>query len=317
MALFLFPAAMSCSDIQCGPGPGPWIYVANFANSSVSAYFPQANGDAAPFKVYQGASTDLAGPTGLAVDGQHALYVTNDSSGTQSVTIYALVNGGDVAPTNIIQGNATGLSAPRAVAVDSSGNVWIANYNANSVTAYAPSGVANRAPIQTVTAGISKPVGVGTFNGSLFVLNAGPPPSITIYASMGSGGTPPTQTVSGSNTMLSNPQGLAVDVGGNLWVSEYDANAVLFFAGGNQANGNVKPWVILQGDKTALSGPKGLFVPGTGFLYVANGRNSSICAYPAEIDSAGSAGTFKNVAPQQIIQGTDTQLIHIIGLTFG
>jgi serine/threonine-protein kinase len=330
MTFGLLIGLLACGLGACnnGPGPGPFIYVADFDSNSVTAYLLQVGGNTAPFKTYSGNNTELAGPTGPAVDFNHTLYVTNDSSaGGPSVTVYALVNGGNVSPTNIIQGPATMLSGPHAVAIDASGNIWVANYGNNSVTAYTPSGAANRAPIWTVTSGVSQPVGVAIYNPPasiggppiLYVLNSGGGASITVYPNLGVNGAPPTQTLSGAKTLLSQPQGLAVDSGNNVWVSEYDKDAILFFAGGNQVNGDTPPWVVVNGGSTGLSGPKGLFVDSAGEVYVANGRNSSITRYSSSsfLSNGGPTGPTINVTPDQVIQGSSANLSHIIGLTVG
>jgi hypothetical protein len=316
---------LSLTACPLGPALGPFLYVADFSTNSVTAYSTNASANAPPFKTYQGASTQLAGPVNVAVDTQHTLYVINDGSAAAgpSVTVYPIVNGGNVAPTLIIQGPLTALSSPRAVAIDNASNVWVANFNSNSVTAYTPTGASNREPFRTITTGVSHPIGVGfyygpgPYNGALYILNSGPP-SVSIYFNAGASGSP-TQTLAGSNTHLSNPQGFAVDIGGNLWISEYDADAVLFFAGGNEASGNVSPWVVLTGPSTGLSGPKGVAIDGAGVLYVANGRNTSITTFKVSdfTFKGSSSGPSINVAPATAITGSATQLAHIIGLGAG
>jgi 6-phosphogluconolactonase (cycloisomerase 2 family) len=302
-----------------GPAPGPFIYVADFGNSSVTAYPLQASGNATPFKTYQGTSTQLAAPTSVAVDSNRTLYVANQ--GTSSVTEYALSNGGNVGPTATIQGSATGLNSPRAIAVASNGNIFVANFNANSVTVYGPTGPPNRAPIYTVTAGVSHPVGVTIIGIFLWILNTGTPPSITGYTGQGANGVAPLATITSSQ--LQNPQGLGTDGSGWLYVSNFDTNSVAVFLSFVQGNVNTTPWALIQGGDTGLQGPEGVAFDANGTLYVANRRGSSgfgsITFYSGF--SPPAVGPASNPNPQDLspgtAQGAGTQLVHIIGLTIG
>src|SRR5215467_15301010 len=235
-------ALISCNGCPSGPAPGPFIYVADFGNSTVTAYLTLATGNAPPFKTYQGANTQLAGPTGIWVDLNRNLYVANQPS--NSVTEYALSDGGNLTPIASIQGGATQLNGPRAIAVASgprqpgNGNIFVANFNGNSVTVYSPTGSTNRAPIYTVSAGVSQPIGVAIIGIFLFVLNSAPP-SITSYTALGANGSSPIATITSSQ--LQNPQGLGTDGLGWLYVSNFDANSIAVFLGFVQGNVNTNP----------------------------------------------------------------------------
>src|SRR5262249_40264400 len=162
-------------------------------------------------------NTKIAGPVGVAVDANRTLYVANQSSA--SVTKYALADGGNIAPADTIRGPTTGLSAPRAIALAPNGNIFVANFNANSVTVYASTGPENRAPLYTVRAGVSRPVGVAVWNTFLWVLNMGSgdaPPTLVGYKGFGADGAPPYATITSSQ--IQNPQGLAADCCGWLYV---------------------------------------------------------------------------------------------------
>jgi len=308
--------------------PGPFIYVTNGDNNSITAYLPETSGNMPPFKMYQGASTNLARPAGVALDSNKNLYVTNQSA--NSVTQYAPSNGGNVSPIATIQGSATGLKVVVAITVGLNGNIYVTNMLANSVTVYAPSGPKDRAPLYTVTLGVSTPVGVAlTENlGILWVLNTS---SITGYKEFGANGVAPFVTI--TSPQIPNPAGLCVDGNGYLYVSNQTANSVAVFnsslyPGGNY--NNTTPWALIQGPATGLLGPSGLAVDPNGNLYVANfdgspapestTSNCSITVYkgfsPPGQGPPNSSSPL-NLTPDQTIQGPNTQLTQTYGLTFG
>ena len=79
------------------------LYVANASNAygpgTIDVYAPGASGDALPIRSISGDNTQLGSSiTGLAFDMSGNLYVANDDSGNQSVTIYAAGASGNVAP---------------------------------------------------------------------------------------------------------------------------------------------------------------------------------------------------------------------------
>jgi len=321
-----------------GPGPavapGPFIYVANQINqpnqinqiNSITAYQPTTSGNIPPFKTYQGASTYLANPSGVALDSNKNLYVAN--AGANLVTEYAPSNGGNVSPIATIQGSATGLNGLTAITVASNqngGNIFVANISGNSVTVYAPSELTDRAPFYTVTIGVSKPLGVALNEklGILWVLNTNPP-SITGYKEFGANGNGPFATI--TFPQIQNPLGLCVDGNGYLYVATGNGNSVAVFnsslyPGGNY--NNATPWALIQGPATGLQVPAGLAVDSNGNLYVANNGypgNSSITVYqnfsPPGQGPQNSSSPL-NLTPDLTIQGPNTQLTNIYALTFG
>jgi DNA-binding beta-propeller fold protein YncE len=309
-----------------GPAPGPFLYVTSFDAASVIADFVTViGGDLPPFKTYRGAKTLLSHPVALAVDKNKTLYVVNQS--VPSVTEYALADGGNIAPTAIISGRATGLAAPRAIAIAPlNGNIFVANFESNSVTVYAPSGPQDRAPLYTITAGISQPVGLAFFGEFLWILNSSGPegPTLTGYRGQNDdfSGLQPMAVV--SSDAIQNPQGLAADCCGWLYVTNFDANSVAVFFAFVSGTVTTPPWTIIQGGSTGLQGPVSVAFNGSGDMFVANRRGSSglgsITIYqgfspPGQ--GPQSSRTPRNLAPDATIQGPSTQLSHIIGITIG
>lgn len=91
-----------------------------------------------------------------------------------------------------------------------------------------------------------------------------------------------------ANAQLNNPNGLAFDSHGNLWVANYGANQVLEL---NPSNGNVINTIT-----NGLNGPTRLAFDTLGNLWVANSTGSTITGYNKNLqlfstysESAGSA----------------------------
>ena len=82
--------------------------------------------------------------------------------------------------------------------------------------------------------------------------------SITIFAAGSSGNSAPVASISGSNTGLSNPNGIALDYAGNIYVG--NQNAIAIFAAVPAGASNVAPIVTISGSNTGLSGIMGLAV---------------------------------------------------------
>ncbi len=109
---------------------------------------------------------------------------------------------------------------------------------------------------------------------------------MTIYALNASGNIKPTATISGSNTGLSAPLGVAVGAG-NIFVIN---NSVNFGASVTiyplNASGNATPTATISGSNTGLSAPFGVAV-GAGNIFVVNQPSNSVIIYP--LNATGNA----------------------------
>ena len=180
------------------------------------------------------------------------------------ITVYAQGASGDVPPIQEIIGSNTGLEYPIAVAVDQTKNIYVADDTA----------------------------GTNHYG------------AITVYAAGATGNVAPTATITGSNTGLYAPQGIAINpVNGDIYVSNsarsasYGGSITIYEAG---SNGNASPLGAIQGSATQLGNPYGLALDGSGNIYVAIAESNAVAVY-----AAGSTG---NVVPTQTIQGNLTQL---------
>lgn len=196
------------------------------------------------------------------------IYVANEGGG--NILVFPASAKGKAAPIQNIGGAKTGLEAGALydVAVDSSGNIYATS------TAGGASG-----------------------NGAVLVFAAGSTGNVT-----------PMATISGSNTGLSDPDGIALDqLNGDIYVANATCvgsctigRSITIYAPGS--NGNTSPIGIIAGSYTSLDDPGGLALDAVGNIYVPNGLGCGsanqigcVTIYPT-----GSTG---NVAPSQMLSG--------------
>jgi sugar lactone lactonase YvrE len=243
------------------------LYVADPGNSSIEVFAPDSNGNTPPTSVIQGKNTGLRTPLGVAV-GLGNIYVTDMKA--NSVFVYPIGSDGDVTPSATIAGSNTGLSAPSGITFDSAGNIYVAN-TTNTITVYAPGANGNTAPTRTISGGDTRlidPDGLAfDAAGNLYVVNGGsgifPPKknvgsSITVYTPGAAGNASPIATISGNLTTLINPNGIALDSCGTIYVTDVDTASVVEFASGS--NGNVLPIRVISGVDTELRFAHGIAI---------------------------------------------------------
>jgi DNA-binding beta-propeller fold protein YncE len=119
--------------------------------------------------------------------------------------------------------------------------------------------------------------------------------SITVYAPSQKGNATPIRTITGSETKLANPTGVAFDSSGYLYVANSDPSAVIVFAPG--ADGDVLPVRSLT---AYLYSPLGLALDTAGKAYVSNGDADDPPF--VTVEEAGS----KRKLPSRMIEGKKT-----------
>jgi DNA-binding beta-propeller fold protein YncE len=234
------------------------IYVTSAYNSSVFIFPSSANGNVVPSTTISGVPTGLDYPNGIALDANGNIYVTNFGNFTPpSVTVYAAGASGNATATAIISGAATGLGNPHGVAVDANGNIYVANRGNSSVTVYAAGTNGNMAPSATISGaatGLSNPHGLALdANGNIYVANSSGGEgsgSVTVYAAGAKNNATPTATITGSSTLLSRPNGIALDAQGNIYVANNGTATVLIYAAGSK--NNVAPTAMIGGSNTGF-----------------------------------------------------------------
>lgn len=315
-----FATSSSCTTMVC-------IYVTNVRANSVTVYAKGANGDVPPIAAIAGSHTALRIPQGIALDAARNIYVVNHS-GLGSVTVYPAGANGNVAPTQTISGSKTGMNGPEGIALDSSRNIYVANSfggasGLGSVTVYPAGANGNVAPITTISGsntGLNFPEGI-TLDASLnvyvttFVGGPSGLGNVSVYAAGANGNVAPIRTITGSNTRLHGPVGIALGGRGGIYVVNYDSpsrpapGSVTVYPAG--ANGNVAPLRTISGSNTGLFGSLGIARAAGGNIHVANqqggvGRLGSVTVY--------ASGANGNVAPIRTISGSQTRLSHPAGV---
>jgi sugar lactone lactonase YvrE len=204
---------------------------------------------------------------------------------TDTVTIYAAGANGNVAPLAVIGGADTQLADPAGIALDGTGRIYVLNVNGQGSITEYP------------------PIGAGTG-----ILDEAP-----------------SATIAGSNTLLDEPDGIAVDAAGDIYAVNriggpivsgegYDRGSVTVYAAGS--NGNVAPTVTIDGAATGLSFPDAIASDAEGDIYVVNAETANTGSTLSTIPSITvyPAGSDGNATPTAIITGGKTGLIAAEGI---
>ena len=240
---------------------------------------------------------DLCKPQGVAVDASNNVYVA-DTSNNRALDYTTPLTTDTTADNSLGQDNLThnlanlvdaqGLSGPQGVAIDSSATpnrVYVADFTNNRVLGW------NNAASFT--------------NGEAADLVIGQPDFLS-YLCNG------TSDTAGASS-LCDPEGIAVDKLGNLYVADFGNSRVLEYAnpytacaGAFPCVGGAASLVLGQGDSFTLTGcnsdtgtatptasdlcdPSGVAVDGSGNLYVADSSNSRVLEYSAPLSTGGAA----------------------------
>ena len=173
-------------------------------NDTITQYSAGSSGDAVPISSISVDPGDKNLPVALAMDSQDRIYLLNATqkevcnkfdgdtfcsiteTGAGSVSTYRPNSDGEDKPSAVLAGPYTNIASPSAIALDHSGNIY----------------VANQGPV-TCSGCACFPAGPG---------------SITAYPPAAYGNERPITTISGANTQLAYPTGIAVDRGGNIYV---------------------------------------------------------------------------------------------------
>jgi sugar lactone lactonase YvrE len=278
-----------------------------------------------------GAAARFYGPSGVAVDGSGNVFVAD----TNNYTIRKITPSGVVttlAGTPGMSGSANGTGAaarfywPSGVAVDGSGNVFVADLGNSTIRKITPSGVVTTLAGTAGSRGSADgtgaaarfwlPEGVAVDgSGNVFVADTGNntirkiTPSGVVTTLAGSADQPGSADGTGAAARFREPQGVAVDGSGNVFVADYyngtirkitPSGVVTTLAGTagifGSADGTGAAASFSYPEGVAVDGAGNVFVADsdwTGNFYLANTSNNTIRKItPAGVVTtlAGSAG---------------------------
>ncbi len=185
------------------------LYVANHAGASITEYAPGARGDAVPLATISGPDTQLSGPNSLTIDPGGNLWVADAAN---RVIEFAPGAAGDATPLRVITGPDTGLNGPDGMTIDAAGNLLVTNLYGESLEEYHPSDNGDATPVRTIAGpntGLALPQSVDIdATGTIYVANEFG--GVSEFAVNASGNATPTGVISGADTALDSPWGLAV-----------------------------------------------------------------------------------------------------------
>jgi sugar lactone lactonase YvrE len=304
------------------------IYTANTTRSlefesSITVYPAGSKGNASPIAIIAGNNTGLDYAQGIALDSSRNLYVSGDLSYGSGVNAYPAGSNGNVSPSASIAGTDTGLASPDGITLDSGGNLYVSNSfggtsQSGSLTVYRAGSSGDAVPTTTITSnfiGIDFASGIALDStGNIYVANEFGGPwddgTVTIYSAGSYATSSPIATIAGGNTELSNPIGIALDSGDNIFVLN-DDNAITVYPAGSA--GDVMPQATINIDTNGTYTPVGMAAGTDGDLYVVNQGgvkcNKSAC-YPTNNASVAvyRAGSDGNAKPIAVIAGPNTEL---------
>jgi len=239
------------------------VYVSDFAGimnshrGRLAVYAAGANGNARPLRRIYGPNTDVAQPTGIALDANQNIYSTNLS--TKSVTVFSPQAHADATPIAVISGSNTLFSVPSGIALDASANIYVLDEGfPQSILTFAAGSNGNVKPVRAIrgsNTGMNSPDGIGLDStGNMYVADFALQ-SVFVFAAGATGNVAPIRTITGSNTALQFPSGVTVDSTGKIYVSNrggiFGGAAITVYPAG--ANGNMSPIQDITGSNTGLS----------------------------------------------------------------
>ncbi|MBN2143566.1 MAG: hypothetical protein JW774_02980, partial [Candidatus Aureabacteria bacterium] len=165
----------------------------------------------------------LSGPTGLTLDKDGNIWVTNCMN--NSITVF---DSKGKFLKNIPTTDENKLQYPIGLTTDKEGNIWVANHRDNSITVFDTRGNFLKNIPKTDKNKLDLPCGLTTDKeGNIWVTNIGNN-SITVFDSNGIfiGNIPKTD-----KNKLNTPSGLTTDKEGNIWVANTADNSLSVFHG--------------------------------------------------------------------------------------
>jgi hypothetical protein len=222
------------------------------------------------------------------------------SPSSEGVDFFTATQSGNATPLRSIRGAATGLSSgvwhlatdnkELFVSEDETG-IWVFPLDGGGGSGSA----ANIAPLRHIAGSNSATgtYGMQILNNEMYVSTSNPANELMVFPEDGSGDPVPTRSISGSNTMLQTPYGIAL-YNGEIYVANSGGQILVF---PEMGSGNIAPTRVISGSATELSVPVDVTII-NGEMYVSNFGNQSTLVFPS--DGSG------DIAPTRWIHGPNT-----------
>lgn len=188
--------------------------VANRAGFTITVFTRTANGNVASVRTVQSVM-GLSNPWGVLIDvPNNEIAVANNGD---FISVFARTANGSVAPIRVISGSNTGFNnGPIGIAHDPTFDEYVLTTPffgpsfEPALLFFGRTASGNITPTRviggsTATTGLSNPNGLAVANGELFVPNS-TGNSIAVHQSLLTGVAPPIRTITGTATLLNNPQ---------------------------------------------------------------------------------------------------------------
>jgi streptogramin lyase len=202
------------------------LWIASQDDSLLLAFSPSAlasSGTRTARTVILPVDRSLSGPTGLAFDAGHRLWVVNSENATLvRFDPLQLAAGGAQTPAVIL----SGPGHPSALAFDADGSLWVSDIRFHTIVKYPADRLAvSGSPVPTLVLteanSLVNPAGLAfDATGNLWVANTGAENLVAFSPAQlaGIGPAAPHIEITSTGSSLRIPVGLAFDGEGNLWV---------------------------------------------------------------------------------------------------
>jgi len=305
------------------------VFVADQRDNEILGFSTTSNGNVAPVSVIGGSNTTLSnngeGGLQLAFDGIGSLYaaVNTNTTTPNSVSIFPTGATGNVPPSGMLTPPYQNSNEDYGhLSFDPAGHLFY--IEGSMIEIFAKGAMGSATPIGTISGSATTldtaEASAVDSSGTLYVVNRVGTSTASFEilmfanAATATGNVAPTAVLSGTNTMLSQPNALAIDSTGRLIVAD-GHSGILTFAKG--AMGNVAPVGVIAGSTTDIAYPTGVAVDGSGdiwecdvdagtaqILEFAAGSNGNV---PPIAQIAGSATTLEYAAEIVFVPGADVQ----------
>jgi len=230
------------------------LWLASRDDSLLLGFAPailSSSGPRAASTVIRSSGEFLGGPSSIAFDSRHRLWVLNNESGTLVRFDPAqLAAGGAQSPAVflVVPGK------PTAIAFDAAGSLWVSDHEFHTITRYTAdqleaSGTPSGRQVLTAGNGLAFPSGIAfDAAGNLWIANSGGPTLIAFSAAQLGGASPgaPHTVISSRQNSLNLPLGLAFDGAGSLWVVGGEGSVIEYDHSSLAASGAPEPTLRLQ-----------------------------------------------------------------------